>query len=134
MQKRENCRIGSSVAGRVGAIMLLACLLCGFSLLDSPLAHAQAQTRLYVSNGVDHTISAVDTSSDTAIATIPVGDDSNGLVTNPQNNRVYAAITNTGSIAVIDSTTNTIVSTIPVVGFPYLLAISHDKTRLYASD
>lgn len=134
MQKWNYCRIGSSVVGRIGAIMLLASLLCGFSLLYSPLAHAQAQTRLYVSNDIDNTVSVVDTNSNTTVATIPAGSTPSGIVTYPQHNRVYVANTYSNNIEVIDSLTNTVVTTIPVVSNPYRLAISHDGTRLYAGD
>src|SRR6267142_716139 len=65
--------------------------------------------RAYITNGNSNTVSVIDTSSDTVIATIPIDNIPTGLATNSEGTRVYAAYNriNGTSLAVIDTSNNT---------------------------
>jgi len=111
----------------LGLFAVLACI----PFLPSASALASAPL-LYVSNAGDNTVSAIDPGTDNTVATIPVGDEPEGEVTDGR--FVYVANVNGHSVSVIDSSTNAVTTTIPVSGFPNRLALSPDGTRLYLGD
>jgi YVTN family beta-propeller protein len=89
-------------------------------------------TRAYVANFTDHTVSAIDTATNTVTATIPVGTSSLGPVdvaVSPHNTRVYVVGDHT--VSVIDTATSTVSATIDYPGFAPAAAMSRDGTRLY---
>lgn len=77
-------------------------------------------TRVYVANDGDSTISVIDGSTNAVIATIPVGQYPRGVTVTPDGSKVYVAnFTNCcsesqGSVSVIDAATNTVIKTISV--------------------
>src|SRR5207237_6565988 len=75
-----------------------------------------AGTRAYVANFSSGTVSVIDTSTNTVIATIPGVTQAAGIAVNPAGTRVYVT-TNGGPTFVIDATTNTVLTTIPNSGF-----------------
>src|SRR6266851_4582487 len=81
-------------------------------------ATAQALTSAYVTNA-SGTVSVIDTTTNTVVATIPVGLFPSGVAITPDGTRAYVInqfVTNQGdnTVSVIDTMTNTIVATIPV--------------------
>ncbi len=99
---------------------------------------AQAQTFAYVTQIGLHQVSVIDISTNTVVATIPVGATPTAVILSPDGSRAY--VTTQGydpllgpsyTISVIDTATNTVVATIPGAG---RLAISPDGTRLYGLD
>src|SRR5260370_11949998 len=75
-------------------------------------ATAQALTSAYVTNA-SGTVSVIDTTNNTVVATIPVGPFPSGVAITPDRTRAY--VTNIfNSISVIDTATNTVVNTIPL--------------------
>src|SRR5713226_1135971 len=92
-------------------------------------ATAQAQTSAYVTNA-SGTVSVIDTTTNTVVATIPVGLFPSGVAITPDGTRAY--VTNIfNSISVIDTATNIVVVTIPSGQFPTGVAITPDGTRAY---
>lgn len=115
----------------LGTVMAVAAVLAVVPVAFSPHAIAQASL-IYVSNSNDNTVIAVDPSNGTTVATIPVGAEPEGEVA--VGSLVYVADINGHVISVIDTTTNSVTTTIPVSGYPNMLALSPDHTRLYAGD
>lgn len=98
---------------------------------------AHAQTVAYVANAVSNSVSVIDTSSNTVIATIPTGTAPGSVAALPDGSRVYVSVSgnqpNGGFVTVIDTATNTIVGNIPVTGDPGSLAVTPDGQRLYVT-
>ena len=55
-------------------------------------ATSQAQTRAYVTNQLDNTVSVIDTATHTVLATIPVGAVPVGVAITPDGTRAYATV------------------------------------------
>ena len=88
-----------------------------FSLILVVIGAAHAQTIAYVANIGSNTISAIDTSSNMVVATIPTAIAPRSVAALPDGSRVYVAV-GVGFVTVIDSGTNTIVANIPIAGIP----------------
>jgi YVTN family beta-propeller protein len=90
----------------------------------------------YVANAAARTVTAVDTSVNKAIATIPVDAGPPQFLTfSPDGRRAYVSIFNDQRtihlVAVIDTTTDGIVATIPMRTRPFRAALSADVRLLY---
>ena len=101
-------------------------------------ATAQSRTSAYVTN-LSGTVSVIDTTTNTVVATIPVGIFPSGVAITPDGTRAYVVnqfLTNQGNntVSVIDTMTNTIVATISVGLGPSQIAITPDGTRAYVPD
>ena len=106
--------------------VLIILLSLGAGLVN---ATAQAQISAYVTN-LAGTVSVIDTTTNTVVATIPVGIFPSGVAITPNGTRVY--VTNIfNSISVVNAATNTVVETIPSGQFPTGIAITPDGTRAY---
>jgi YVTN family beta-propeller protein len=70
-----------------------------------------AGTRVYVTTGTD--VAVVDTSTNTVIATVPVGGFPEGLDVTPDGLNVFVANSGAASVQVISTATNTVTATIP---------------------
>jgi len=77
--------------------------------------------------------SVIDTSTNTVVATIPVGANPAGVAITPDGTRAYVA-NSSGTVSVIDTSTNTVVATIPVTVGAQLVAITPDGTRAYVAN
>jgi YVTN family beta-propeller protein len=65
-------------------------------------------------------VSVIDTATNTAIATILVGNGPAGVAVTPDGSKVYVANSElSNSVSVIDTKTNTVTATIPVGSFPF---------------
>jgi len=85
-------------------------------------ATAQAQTRAYVANFGSNTVSVIDATTTTVIATIPVGGlPFGGVAIMPDGTRAYVT---SNTVSVIDTATNTVVASIPVGANPLGVAIT----------
>lgn len=89
---------------------------------------------LYVPNENDNTVSVVDTSDNTVVATIPIaGSALNTAAVSPGGALVYVA-SGSGIISVISTASNSVVGTITVGGFPSVVAFSPDGSRAYVTN
>src|SRR5215510_7569776 len=68
---------------------------------------ALAQVRGYVTNSNDNTVSVIDTTTNTVIATVPVGEHPLGVAVTPNGAFAYVANESSNSVSVIDTATNT---------------------------
>jgi YVTN family beta-propeller protein len=88
---------------------------------------------LYVPNEADNTVSVIDTSNDSVVATIPVsGQNADTVAVSPDGAFVYVASEN-GQVSVISAATNSVVSTIPISGSPWTVAVSPNGALVYAT-
>src|SRR5438445_13156691 len=98
------------IIGQHLSIMLFVLLSMGVGL---GTVTVQAQTRAYVTNGGDNTVSVIDTATNTVVATIPVGVVPYGVAITPDGTRAY--VTEGGERgSVVDVKTNAVVATHPV--------------------
>jgi len=85
----------------------------------------------YVPNAISNDVSVIDTTTNSVITSIPVGDAPEGVCVSPDGVRVYVANRNSGDVSVIDTGTNTVIDTIPIGLYPMGLAVSTDNNYLY---
>ncbi|KUL52390.1 hypothetical protein ADL22_05270 [Streptomyces sp. NRRL F-4489] len=78
-------------------------------------------------------VSIIDTSTRTVIATVGVTSGPWGVAISPDGLRAYVACFGTDSVAVIDTTTNRVTGSIPGLNKPLNLAVSPDGSRLYVA-
>src|SRR5438552_2982534 len=93
--------------------------------------------RAYISNSDSNNVSVIDTSTNTVVATVPIGGSPRGVAVNSAGTSAYiAAITNTNSgiVSVIDTATNTVVATV-MLGNTFVegVAVNPAGTRVYAA-
>ena len=101
-------------------------------------------SKVYVTNSffTPGTVSVIDTSTDTVIATISSVDlffSPNGVAVSPDGSKVY--VTNSfsqpgapGTVSVIDTATNTVSATIPVGTEPEGVAVKPDGSKVYVAN
>jgi YVTN family beta-propeller protein len=63
-----------------------------------------------------------------------VGANPNGVVFNPNNNKLYVAVTNASVVRVLDATKNTIIANISVPGNPFSLALNPRTNLIYVTN
>ena len=100
-------------------------------------AATEAQTRAYVTNSQDNTVSVIDTATNTVVATVPVGVNPSGIAITPDGTRAYTANGFTGAsntVSVMETATNTVVATVTVGVGPSWVAITPDGTRAYVTN
>jgi uncharacterized protein (TIGR03437 family) len=93
---------------------------------------AGAQSRAYVANFFSNNVSLIDTSSNTVVATVAVGDQPQGLAVTPDGTRVYQANCG-GDVFVLDTSTNKVSTKIVVGGCPTGVAFTPDGMRAYVT-
>jgi YVTN family beta-propeller protein len=93
-----------------------------------------AGTRVYVANSGSNNISVIDTTSNTVINTVDVGEKPGHLAGNPAGTRIYVANSGSNNISVIDTTSNTVINTVDVGEKPAHLAVNPAGTRVYVTN
>ena len=91
---------------------------------------ARAQGRAYVANFGSDTVSVIDTSSNTVVATVNVGTQPEAVAVTPDGTKAYVANCG-GDVFVIATSNNTVSTKVVVGGCPYDVAITPDGTRAY---
>jgi gliding motility-associated-like protein len=88
----------------------------------------------YIANQFSNNVSVVNTTTNTVVATVPVGAHPTGVAASADGNSVY--ITNNGdnTVSVINTATNTVSATIPVGAAPYGICVSPDGNRVYVAN
>ena len=122
---------------------LIQTLLVSFSLfllsfVTAQSAHAQGP-RVYVANEASNNVSVIDSSTDTVIATVPVGQSPRAVFISPDRTRVYVSnftfccSAGPGTISVIDTTSPSypVIATIPAGNNPGYIISTPDGTKLY---
>lgn len=95
-------------------------------------------TRAYVSTtgasagSPDH-VHVIDTSTNTIIDTVEVGESPGYLAVSPDGSRLYVSNFTTGDVTVVNTTTNAEVTTVAVGNGPQGIAVSPDGSRVYVA-
>lgn len=88
----------------------------------------------FVASTGANTVSAIDTDTNTVVATIPVGVSPFGVVVNPAGTRVYVSNDGTNTVSVIDAVANTLVTTVTVGANARGIAITPDGAFVYVTN
>src|SRR5215217_2673098 len=95
---------------------------------------ALAQTKGYVTNADDNTVSVIDTATQAVVATVPVGGFPRGLAVTPNGAFVYVANLNDNSVSVISAATSTVTATVPAGAGPFDVAITPNSAFVYVTN
>jgi YVTN family beta-propeller protein len=89
---------------------------------------------VYVDNSGSSTVSVINPTNNTVVATIPIGPAGSvpaGIAVTPDSSTVYLASHGTNIVSVINAATNSVVATVPVGSYPFLLAITPNGQYVY---
>ncbi len=87
--------------------------------------------KAYVTNTSAGTVSVIDATSLTVVATIPVGASPGRLAVVPDGARILVANSGSDTLSVLDATTDAVVATIAVGDGPSSLAVTPNGARVY---
>ncbi|MFY9561809.1 MAG: beta-propeller fold lactonase family protein [Terriglobales bacterium] len=114
------------------SIWTLALLFVTLSISEGKTNYA------YVANINDNTVSVVNTSNNSVLTTVPVGDGPWGVAVNQAGSFVYVAnnhdSANGDSVSVISTSTNTVVATIKVGTVPFGVALTPNGKTAYVAN
>ncbi|TKI78257.1 YncE family protein, partial [Bacillus mycoides] len=88
----------------------------------------------YVANSGSDTVSVIDTSSNTVVATVPVEVAPHGIAVSPDETFVYVANTSSNTVSVIDTSSNTVVATVPVEITPFDVVVIPNGQFAYVTN
>jgi YVTN family beta-propeller protein len=94
-------------------------------------SQAEPHTKAYVVHTAANLVTAIDTSTRTVAATIPVGTAPVAVAVTRDGTRAYVADRDSDSISIIDTASDTVAATIPVGDSPTAVAVTPDGSRLY---
>jgi YVTN family beta-propeller protein len=89
--------------------------------------------QVFVADFNNDTVSVIEGSANTIVATIPVGDGPTSVAVNQLSNRVYVGNTNGKTISFIDGESLAVGSTLSLPLQPAFLAVDADVSRVYTS-
>jgi YVTN family beta-propeller protein len=112
---------------RICGLLAVAALAVA-GILGSAQALAQ---NAYITNVLDNTVSAIDTTTNTVSATIRVGITPVGAAVSPDGSKVYVKNQFSNTVSVIATATNAVTATIPVGAVPTGVALSSDGSKVY---
>ncbi len=116
------------VLGPVIRVVMFALLLAGFGS-----GAALAQTRGYVTNAHDNTVSVIDTTTASVIATVPVGSSPSAVAVTPNGRFAYVTNLFSNTVSVISAASNTVVATVPLGISPGGIAITPNSAFAYVT-
>jgi len=87
----------------------------------------------YITNSGDGTVTAINTVTHVAAATIPVGGGAFGISVSPDGSRVYVTNDDSNTVSVISTSTNTVIATITVNANPLGLAATPDGSLVFVT-
>ena len=87
----------------------------------------------YIANRGDNTVSAINTNTNSLVATIPVGSGPSYLTVSQDGKRAYVANWDDNTVSVINTTNNNVVTTITAAPWTTGLAVSPDGLKLYSA-
>jgi len=116
---------------------LLCTLLLTLMFSSQAAAPAQAQGSgpfAYIANSSDSTVSVIDISTNSVVATVVVGGSPYGVAVNSTGTRVYVSNAISNDISVIDTSNNNVIATIAVGTLPRGIAVNSSGTRVYVAN
>ena len=120
------------------AVVGLCLLACLWPLTERPaMASPRSGDVVYAGLLDVGQVAVIDASTDSVVATVPVGGSPQGIGANQAGTQVYALSTAADTVSVIDTATNAVSATIPlpraVPGSAYHLAVAPSGSRVYAT-
>ena len=112
--------------------VVVAALVTG--VVQPATASAQTTTFAYVVNYGSNNVSVIDTSSDTVVATVPVGNGPFRIVFTNEGAKAYVTNYGSGTVSVISTTRNQVIHTVAVGTNPWGIALSPDGTKVYVAN
>lgn len=96
----------------------------------------QGTWQLFVGNRTNNSVSIIDTSTNSVVTTLPVGNTPTCVQITPDGTQAYVASVTNNTVSVINRATNTVTATIPLPGAlrPVGLAITPDGTKVYVTN
>lgn len=94
----------------------------------------EAFYKTYVVNEVSETLSVIDATTQTVVATVPVGSDPNDVAVTPDGKTVYVVNSGSNTLTVISGQTDTVITTTVVGTRPEEIAISPDGTKAFVTN
>jgi len=95
-------------------------------------------SRVYVTVPDSNSVSVIDGTTNTVVATVPVGESPTGVAVNPTTNLIYVTDAAwsawSGTVSVIDGGSNTVVATIPVNQWPLDVAVNPVTNLIYVAN
>jgi outer membrane autotransporter protein len=88
----------------------------------------------YITNFSSNTVSVINTATNTAVATIPVGDFPQLIAISPDGTRAYVANQGSNTVSVINTATNLVVTTIPAGSQPVGVGVTPDGAQVYVTN
>jgi len=111
--------------------MALALRICALSVwLMSSAATLAAGPKAYVGNFQDNTVSVIDTSTRTVVATVPVVAGPHGMGISRDGRFVYVTGDESSSMSIIDTAIDRVVGTVDVGKAPHGVALAPDGKTL----
>lgn len=98
------------------------------------LPQVLAASFAYIPNHYSNSVSVIDTSTNTVVATPAVGNGPFGVAVNPTGTRVYITNLNGGTVSVLDTSSNTVIATITVGENPYGITVTPNGSRVYVAN
>jgi ELWxxDGT repeat protein/YVTN family beta-propeller protein len=95
---------------------------------------SSAEPFAYVANLGADSIDVIDLETHEVVATLPAGDDPNGIATSADGQRVYVTNFFSNDVTVVDTATQRVVDTIAVGDGPVGIAVSPDGQRAYVAN
>jgi YVTN family beta-propeller protein len=92
---------------------------------------------IFVTNGVDGTVSVISPATLRVIKTIPVGTEPRGCAMTPDGERMFVANHTAGTVSIIKTSNRRVIGTVNVGGNPFAIAItdgSGDNERVFVTD
>jgi YVTN family beta-propeller protein len=90
--------------------------------------------KVYVTNGVDNTVTEIRTQDNTVTGTFQVGNFPTGVVVSNDGSKLYVLNFGDNTVRVINASTKALIKTINVGQGPNLAALTPDGTRLYVTN
>ena len=120
-----------------GQLTALATISTGVNTQPRRVVVSPDGSRLYIANqgnlGANGSISVVDTSTNTIVATVATGGQLTDIAVNAAGTRVYVVST-TNQMFVVDTATNTVVATVATGGDARGVVVHPDGTRVYVTN
>jgi YVTN family beta-propeller protein len=110
--------------------LTITCVLLLFISLSGAMNTTHAQTRAYVANTCNNSLSVIDVATNTVIASITVAGPA-GVAITPDGTKAYVTNAFSNTVSVIDTASNIVIDAIPVGVDPINLAITPDGTLAY---
>ncbi len=130
----ENKRKLRSISLASVIMILFLIIISSMAIADPGESSSSTGPFAYVTNYDSNTVSVIDTSNDTVIATINAGNYPDAVSVNSAGTKVYVANRNSGIISVIDTATNTVTATVSVGSYPIGVVVDPTGTNVYVAN